>query len=168
MILLLSILACRNLDKVHTNLYKISAPSNEWKLVESGGADYAWYHSKIGGTIYIDSNCDKQFDDRSLQDSMKSIFSGISSSKPQVTSVILDGREAIFAQSAGELDGVEVQLAIFVMSKNHCLYDFVYIANPETFQQGLQDFNRTVYSFTTKDQHDVLESIKPPKPEPNP
>jgi len=156
-------LGCRSNKKVHTELYKITAPPNDWDFVESGGADYAWYHSKIGGTIYVDSNCSSQFEDRPLQNSIQSLLAGVGSGPVQMTSLLLDGREALFAKTLGNLDGVEVEIGMFVMSKNQCLYDFVYIAPQENFQRGLQDFNGTVYSFTSKMNTDALPNIKAPK-----
>ena len=146
------LLGCRT-KTIYTDLYKIHSPGYDWKAVESGGADYAWYNKDLGAIIYIDSNCKESFDDRPLRDSRTSLLSGISQGKAiSEQAIFLDGRDALMTTHKARLDGVDINLASVVLSKNHCLYDFLYIAPPHRFSYGLQSFTSTIYSFQTKER----------------
>jgi len=151
---LLLIISCAT-KAVHTELYKIKSPGQDWKAVESGGADHAWYNKDLGGVIYIDSNCDKKFEDRPLKDSINSLTAGIAIGQPLAEQALfIDGREGLMVIRKGQLDGVDINISAAGISKNHCLYDFIYIAPPHKFSYGLQSFVSTIHSFQTKEQSD--------------
>ena len=141
---------------VHTNLYKIKPPGQDWKAVESGGADHAWYNKDLGGVIYIDSNCNKKFEDRPLKDSINSLTAGIALGPPLAEQpMFVDGREGLMVIRQGRIDGVDMNISAAGIAKNECLYDFIYIAPPHNFSYGLQPFVSTVHSFQSKDQSDA-------------
>lgn len=149
---------------IYTDMYQIQAPAGQtWKAVESGGADYAWYNKDLGGIIYIDSNCKKQFEDRALRDATVSLVAGIAAGGTYTEQpIFLDGRNALMTIHKTQLDGVDMNIAAVVLSKNNCLYDFLYIAPPHRFNYGLQVFSSTIHSFQTKEQT-VLQRKKEEK-----
>jgi hypothetical protein len=149
--------ACRR-KTIQVRGYEIEGPKSDWKDVNSGSADHAWYNPKIGSTIYVTSNCGAKFHDRSLHDAVYSMTAGIRSEiEPIERKLFLDGREALMLQSKGRLDGVNVQMAVVALSKNRCLYDFVYIARPENFADGFGDFHQMLHTFETRtSRRDVL------------
>ena len=151
--------ACRK-QQVRLERYKIDKPAGEWRSVKSGSADYAWYNAKIGATIYVDSNCEQRFEDRPLHDSLYSMTAGIRNrEEPIERSLFLDGREAVMLQTRGNLDGVDIQMAVVALAKNQCLFDFVYITRPENFTNGFGDFHQMLYTFEAKTGwNNVLES----------
>ena len=63
-------------------MYRVSAPTREWKEVKQGGADRAWYNASIQGILYVDSNCEKKFEDRKLEDSYQSLTKGLTVGQP--------------------------------------------------------------------------------------
>ena len=146
--------------QVRLERYRLDNPQGEWKDVKSGSADYAWYNNDIGATIYVDSNCDQRFEDRPLKDSLNSLTAGIrGSEEPVERSLFLDGREALMIQIKGNLDGVNIQMAAVAISKNQCLFDFVYITRPEHFAKGFGDFYQMLHTFESKNGWgNVLES----------
>ena len=154
-----NILGCRT-QQVRLERYKIDKPDGDWKNVKSGSADYAWYNSKIGATIYVDSNCEQRFEDRPLHDSLYSMTAGIrSKDEPLERALFLDGREAVMLQTSGNLDGVDIQMAVVALAKNQCLFDFVYITRPENFSKGFGDFHQMLYTFESRTGwNNVLES----------
>lgn len=159
--ILFSLLACGQ-KTIYTDMYQILSPEQNWKAVESGGADYAWYNKDLGGIIYVDSNCKRQFEDRPLRDSTISLLAGIATGTSiSEYPILLDGREALMTIQKAKVDGIDVHIAAVVMSKNSCLYDFLYIAPPHRFNYGLNQFNDTIYSFQTK-ENVVLERKKEP------
>ena len=148
----LSFFGCRQ-KTIHTDMYQIHSPGQSWRAVDSGGADYAWYNKELGGIIYVDSNCKKQFEDRSLKDSTTSLVAGITEgTKFTERPLFLDGRNALMTIHKTQLDGVDMNIAAVVLSKNNCLYDFLYIAPPHRFNYGLQVFSSTIHSFQTKEK----------------
>lgn len=158
-ITLLTLLGCRK-QQVTLRGYRLDAPRGDWKTVNSGSADHAWYNAKIGGTIYVTSSCGSRFQDRSLHDAVNSMTAGIRSEvEPIERQLFLDGREALMLQSKGRLDGVNVQLAVVALSKDRCLYDFVFIARPEEFANGFGEFHQLLHTFETKtSRKDVMTS----------
>ena len=65
--------------------------------------------------------------------------------------LFIDGREGLMVIRKGRLDGVDINISAAGISKNQCLYDFIYIAPPHKFTYGLQPFVTTVHSFQTKE-----------------
>ena len=62
--------------------YTVRRPEGSWKNVQEGGADYAWYNRTLSAVIYVDSSCEKKFEDRELKDSIQSLTQGISNGQP--------------------------------------------------------------------------------------
>lgn len=152
-------LGCRQ-QQVRLERYKIDKPDGDWRKVKSGSADNAWYNAKIGATIYVDSNCEQRFEDRPLHDSVYSMTAGIrTKDEPLERNLFLDGREAVMLQIKGNLDGVDMQMAVVALAKNECLFDFVYITRPENFTKGFGDFHQMLYTFESRTGwNNVLES----------
>ena len=131
-------------------VYRVSAPSREWKEVKEGGADRAWYNPKLQGIIYVDSNCDKKFEDRRLDDSYKSLTKGITIGQPiRKSTLTIDERDALFITQNGVVDGVPIRVGVVLISKNQCLYDFIYIAPRPNFVQGVDTLLSVAQSLNT-------------------
>ena len=58
-----------------------------------------------------------------------------------------DGREANHARLKAKLDGVVMAYEIYVLKKDGCVYDFVYVGDPTRFDPGVPDFTRFVQGF---------------------
>jgi hypothetical protein len=56
--------------------------------------------------------------------------------------VPFDGREAMHTLLRAKLDGVPMQYDLYVMKKDGCVYDIVYVASPDRFAQGSPEFER--------------------------
>ena len=146
----LPLIGCSPKKNMKVQHFQVQQPSSKWFEVQEGGADFAWYNKEIYGSIYVDSNCKQKFEDRPLRDSYLSLTQGIITGEPiQQNNRIIDNREALFTIQNGRIDGVVIRLAAVIMSKDECLYDFLYIAPPDVFDIGLNDFLYTVQSFTT-------------------
>lgn len=60
----------------------------------------------------------------------------------------LAGRAALRTVSQGRLDGVLLQCEFVVMKKNGCLFDFMYVARPDAFENGRSQFQKVVEGFS--------------------
>ena len=64
--------------------------------------------------------------------------------------VPFDSREALHTLLRAKLDGVPMQYDIYVMKKDGCLYDLVYVAPPGRFADGAADFERFAKGLRTE------------------
>ena len=60
-----------------------------------------------------------------------------------------DGREILHTKMRAKWDGVPMSLDIYVMKKDGCVYDFVYMGDPKGFDDGAKDFETFVHGFRT-------------------
>ncbi|MBX3228734.1 MAG: hypothetical protein KIT84_08785 [Labilithrix sp.] len=60
-----------------------------------------------------------------------------------------DGREALHTVLRAKWDGVPMKADVFVLSKDGCTYDFVYIGAPDRFDAGAPAFESFVRAFRT-------------------
>ena len=147
-LLIITLLACG--PKKDYVPYTVRRPEGSWRIVQEGGADYAWYNRDLNSVIYVDSSCEKKFEDRKLKDSIQSLTQGISDGAPIASSELsIDSRIGRFEIHNGVLDGISVQIGVAAVSKNECLYDFIYIAPPSQFDLGLNDFLGFLQTFRT-------------------
>ena len=132
------------------NLYTVPDPVQNWNRVNPGSADRAWRHTQNHAVIYVDVNCESKFRDRSLSDSMLSLFWGI-----KVGDIIeqshftISNRAALYRVVNGEIDGVQARLGGIVVSKNACLYDFILISEPSHYPANAVDFIQLAQGLRT-------------------
>jgi hypothetical protein len=60
-----------------------------------------------------------------------------------------DGREALHTKLKAKWDGVPMVADIYVLSKDGCVYDFIYLATPSGFEAGAPAFESFVRGFRT-------------------
>lgn len=130
--------------------YSLGDPGAGWTRVRPGGADQAWHNSKLGATIYADSNCGERFDDSPLGRLHESLVGGVAGKPEREETRTLDGREALLRVVDGRVDGVPIRVGAVVLKKDACTYDMVYIASPERFDEGMDAFERVLSAFQAK------------------
>ena len=147
--MLVVFLACLGKKGIDSS-YHVDAPSSHWVELPPNSADRAWRNAKQESLIYVKSNCGQYFEDRLLKDSLLSLTRGL----PIKNTVLLEelriaNRKALLQIVDSEIDGVNFRLAMVVVSKNNCLYDFLYIAPPQYFPEGIAHFMNTAQSLQT-------------------
>jgi hypothetical protein len=60
-----------------------------------------------------------------------------------------DAREAQHTVMRAKLDGVDMQYDIYVLKKDGCVYDLVYVAPPAAFADGAARFEQFALGFHT-------------------
>jgi hypothetical protein len=68
--------------------------------------------------------------------------------------VPFDRREARHTVMKAKLDGVPLVWDAYVMKKNGCVYDMVYVAPPDRFEEGTAAFERFAQGFRSEERHD--------------
>jgi len=131
--------------------YRVAAPVG-WVAVNPGGADYSWWHSDIGATIYTDSNCEHHFEDLTLSrliDAQVATLDDVELQSSESTTIL--GRAGLSTVHHGSIDGVSVSVRTTVVKRNGCVYDFVMVG-PVTDEAGLgQSYASLVSSFEMRD-----------------
>jgi len=130
--------------------FDLGDPGGGWSRVDGGGADQAWFHAGIAGSIYADSNCGERFEDGPLEDLLAHLTAGIARGQHlDEQRLTLDGREAVMRTWDGALDGIAVRVGAAVTRKHECVYDVVYVAPPARFEEGRPAFHAVVGGFQT-------------------
>ncbi len=68
---------------------------------------------------------------------------------PPPRPIPFDGREALHGRLTAKLDGVPMGYDLFVLRKDGCIYDFVYVAPPARVAEGVPGFEHFVQGFHT-------------------
>lgn len=122
-----------------------------WKSPKSLLKQLVYENDSIQATIVVDALCGAKYDDAPLDRLARELFQRFQ--KPVIDSeraFTLDGRTARRVEGRGDVDGVPLRMAVVVMKKDFCLYDFSYFAPPETFSRGVRDFEEYLNGFRTR------------------
>jgi hypothetical protein len=143
--------ASYRLAKALEGRYTLDEPGAGWTAVNPGGADYAWHHDERGATIYADSNCGPRYRETRIEDLATELVVGLRDSLQDFEEYQqVAGREGIVRTHTGRLDGVPVRLAIAVVNRDACTYDFVLVAPPGKFDDAMPAWTRAIEGFRTK------------------
>lgn len=125
------------------------APST-WKRIQVTDAAIAFRDAAHDASVLVNARCKKPDDGTPLVALTNHLLMG-STEREVVTETVepFDHREALHTTMRAKWDGVPMRLDIFVLKKDGCVYDFVYLAAPAAFEAGAADFESFVRSFRT-------------------
>jgi len=114
-----------------------------WRRVEVEGADLAFRDDAREASTLFDVRCGHRDDDAPLSALTAHLIMGTTERELETQETIpFDGREAMHSILRAKLDGVPMRYEIYVMKKDGCVYDIVYVASPDLFADGMHDFER--------------------------
>jgi len=114
-----------------------------WRRVLVEGADLAFRDDDHDGSVLFDVRCGHADDDAPLSILTEHLIMGTTERDFESQEIMpFDGREAMRTRLRAKLDGVPMQYEIYVMKKDGCVYDLVYVAPPDRFEDGTADFER--------------------------
>jgi hypothetical protein len=133
--------------------YRVAIPGGEWTVASDSGADLTLRHRDGRSGIVVNAACDAARTRGPLAVLARHLLSGLRE-RSVVTreDVSVNGRtarHAIVEGRAGDA-GEPVRIELYVMRDDRCLYDFLYVAPPETFDARRPDFERVVHGFRTE------------------
>jgi hypothetical protein len=130
--------------------FRVGAVPEGWRRVEADGALVAYRDDRTPATIAVGGRCGKDGDDVPLESLTHHLFFEFTDrTLENQTALQLDGRAALRTDLVAKLDGVEKRFSIFVLKKNGCVYDFLYIAPPDAPSDGQKIFVAFVEGFST-------------------
>ena len=114
-----------------------------WRRIGVDGADLAFRDDERSGSALFNVRCGQRDDDAPLTVLTNHLVMGTTEREFDAQDTVpFDGREALHSLLRAKLDGVPMQYDIYVMKKDGCLYDLVYVAPPARFSAGAADFER--------------------------
>jgi hypothetical protein len=127
-----------------------SAPAS-WQQMDVSDAALTYEDTSSGGTVMVNGRCDRDGEDVPLRSLTQHLFIYFTDREIHEEKVVpFDGREAMRTDITAKLDGVPRRFVVWVMKKDKCVYDLTYIASPETFETGVEAFDRWATGFRAR------------------
>jgi len=128
--------------------FRVGPVPDAWRALQVDDARLAFRDDQANATIAVNARCGVDGDDVPLASLTQHLFLEFTErTQLSQTQVSLDGREALRSELRAALDGVKKQYLVYVLKKDGCVYDFMYIAADggagsralfERFVQGFQ------------------------------
>lgn len=132
-------------------VFAVDAPPSGWRPIEVTGALLAYRDDRLEATIAVSGRCGKDGDDVPLEALTQHLF--IHFTEREVVEqkrLSMDGREAMRTEMVAKLDGVARGFVVYVLKKDGCVYDFLYIGSPDSLASDVEPFDRYVAGFRTE------------------
>jgi hypothetical protein len=131
--------------------FRVGPLAAEWRPIEVRGATLAFRDDAHGGSVLLDARCNKEDSDTPLNALTAHLLSGTTDREYLVEETTpFDARDARHTVVRAKVDGVLMTYDVYVLNKDGCTYDFVYLAPPESFDIGVPPFERFVRGFQTR------------------
>lgn len=121
-----------------------------WRAIEVKDASLAYRDDDNSASILVNARCLSADDRTPLVALTNHLLIGATERKYLSQEVEpFDGREALHTKLEAKWDGVPMAIDVFVLSKDGCVYDFVYVGAPGGFESGSKRFESFVRGFRT-------------------
>ena len=122
--------------------------SSVWRPVRFADNDLAWTGPN-GSVLAMNSTC-RDYGDPPLDVLTQHMLMGFSERVLlERKTFVLDGRDAMESTYTAKLDGVPVELAVAVLKKDGCVYDFTFVAMQGQLGANRGAFEALIDGFTT-------------------
>jgi hypothetical protein len=134
--------------------FRIPAAPAGWERLDVSDAAVAYRDDANGATIAVGGRCRGE-DDVPLAALTQHLFLRFTDQVIAKQEVVpFDGREAMHSVLSAKLDGVPKRFDVWVLKKDGCVYDLLFIADPGRFDAGAPAFERLVRGFATLPAHE--------------
>ena len=132
--------------------FRVVAIPGSWRTITVEDALLAFRDDAANATVALNGRCGVDGDDVPLASLTQHLFLQFTEREPvsQQTRT-LDGREALRTEISASLDGVKKRYLVYVMKKDGCVYDFMYIAAADSSASSSAEFEHFVQGFSTLD-----------------
>lgn len=130
--------------------YRFGEPGPDWRRVSLGDVNVAWVRDSSGHTLSASSMC-QDYQDVPLTALRRQQLVGFTQTeRVEEHEEMVDGRGALFSRWRARLDGVPVELGLWTLKKDGCVYDFVYSSPPGGYDAQAEALGRLVQGFGTE------------------
>jgi hypothetical protein len=135
--------------------FQLEPPEAGWEQLDAGDAVLAFRHDDDHAVILLHARCGIDGDDVPLIALTNHLFLDFTEREIETQEVVpFDGREAMHTLLTAKLDGVVMRYEVWVLKKDGCVYDMLYLAPPGSFDRRRGAFTALVRGFSTMDTHD--------------
>ncbi len=126
-----------------------------WQLADVSHAALAFDDTSTGGTVLVNGRCDRDGEDVPLRSLTQHLFIQFTEREVHREDVVpFDGREAMRTELSAKLDGVPRRFVVWVLKKDKCVYDILYLAPPDRFGAGVPLFDSWAKGFSASREGD--------------
>ncbi len=130
--------------------FKIGPVPSAWRAVDVTDASLAYRDDARGASILVNARCLKPDEATPLVALTNHLVIGSTMREIALQEAEpFDGREILHTKMRAKWDGVPMAFDIYVMKKDGCVYDFVYMGDPAAFEEGSRGFESFVHGFKT-------------------
>jgi hypothetical protein len=130
--------------------FQVPAVPPAWRKVDVTDAALAFRDDAHEASVMVNGRCAEKDGDAPLLALTNQLVMGTTDRDVAIEETLpFDAREARHTKMNAKLDGVMQTFDIFVMKKDGCVYDFVYVGDPGRAEGGVADFERFVRGFHT-------------------
>jgi hypothetical protein len=130
--------------------FRVGALPPSYEALDAGNGRLAFRDESAKTTILVNARCRQDGDDVPLVALTNHLFMTFTNRETIEQKVEpMDGREALHTLMRAKLDGVAKSFDVYVLKKDGCVYDFINISSPETFDAARPVFERFVLGFRT-------------------
>lgn len=121
-----------------------------WRNIEVEGAALAFRDDPSGATVAVNGRCGVDGDDVPLAALTHHLFLNFTQRQvDEQKELVIDGRGALRSELDANLDGVPKHFVVYVLKKDGCVYDFMWIGASNSPQTSVEEFDRFVTGFST-------------------
>ena len=133
-----------------TKGYRVVLPSPDWVVADRSRADLELRHHGGAAAMLANAECDQPAAARSRDLLARQLLIGLRD-RATITreEVSLNGQRAVHRVLDGRFASTDepTRIEAYVMKDERCVYDFVYVAPPASFESWRPDFLKFVESF---------------------
>lgn len=130
--------------------FQVPAVPAGWRAIEVSNATLAFRDDPNAATVLLNARCLESDGDTPLVALTNHLVIGFTEREVEAQAPVpFDQREALHTKMRAKFDGVPMALDVFVLKKDGCIYDFVYMGAPERFAEGAARFESFVRGFRT-------------------
>ncbi|MEQ9323963.1 MAG: hypothetical protein RIF41_32660 [Polyangiaceae bacterium] len=135
--------------------FRFGEPGGGWERLEAAPAAIAYRNEQSRASMMVNARCGEDGDDVPLIALTNHLFLMFTDRQIVTQEVIpFDDREAMHTVMNAKLDGVPMTYDVWVLKKDGCVYDLLYLAPEATFDGAHASFDGLVRGFATVDPHD--------------
>lgn len=128
--------------------FQIGPLPAEWQRIRTDFARLAFRSERTEATLMVNARCGRDDEDIPLATLTRHLFLTFTEREViEEKTVPMDAREALHTIARAKLDGVPKMFDVYVLKKDGCVYDFVIISAPESFESNRAVFELFVTGF---------------------
>ena len=130
--------------------YHFGDPGPQWRRVALEDVDVTWVRDATAHTLSVDATC-RDYGDVPLQALLRQQLIGFTAAERlDQREEMVDGRAALFTRWRAKLDGVPVELGLWTLKKDSCIYDFTYTSPAGAYDVEAGSLAKVVAGFHTE------------------